>query len=216
MNSRIGQRLRLAIARSTVGIVAVVLMVLTMFIVNSNFRSAAESYIYKNRGDNIEESFERSRGAGAEHHLNNFTERPLFGHGFGVFAKPDPREEIQTAFGVPISSSTEKGIVIIAILEETGLIGFLLFAAFLYRMISQVLKGTDLRYVAAFFACLFVNFGEAVFFAPGGIGLYFWVFISICMGMDTRYGSKPTSIDDTDEKHNILANIIQPPHGRAF
>lgn len=216
LNPKIGLRVKLAAARSVAGVAMAVLLFAVALMVNPDFQNSVESYIYKNRGTEIGESFERSRGAGAEHHFNNFLESPLVGHGFGVFAKPDPREEIQTAFGIPISSSTEKGIVLIAILEETGIIGFSLFAIFLASMIRQTLRGIDLRYIAAFFACLFVNFGEAVFFAPGGIGLYFWVLISLCMGMGMNATSASTNTRSSNEEHRILANIIQPSHGRPL
>ena len=43
------------------------------------------------------------------------------------------------------------------------------------------LRVRDFRWHALFFACLFVNFGEAVFFAVGGPGLFLWPLICISL-----------------------------------
>ena len=182
-SSRIKIRHRIIIFRAFLLASASLFMLIMALVLNPKLSSSLMSFIYKNRGDNIEESFYRSRGAGLEIHYNNFLKSPIIGNGFGVFATPDPREKITRVMGIPISAATEKGFALVAALEESGAIGILFLFALLFKMSKLAIANNDPGFTGAFFSCLFVNFGEAVFFSPGGIGLYFWILIGICTGM---------------------------------
>ena len=137
----------------------------------------------------IEKSFYSSRGSGIESEWANFLNQPITGNGFGVYAAGDSRyvvtasqSDIETVYGIPISAPVEKGFLPTAILEETGIIGTLFFIWFLISLTKHVTKNSDARWVSLFFACLFVNVGEAVLLSVGGLGLYLWLLIGLAIG----------------------------------
>ncbi|MCG8672712.1 MAG: hypothetical protein MI867_25145 [Pseudomonadales bacterium] len=214
LNFKVREKYKMAMGR-TLGIGIAIIFLLGVFLqFNPDVAENVKNYALKNRGDEIGEAFYRSRGAGVEHHFNNFLESPLIGNGFGVFAKPHPKEEIIYVQGIPISASTEKGIVLFAVLEETGLIGFFLFSWFIIKMGKRAVASQDARFLAMFFSCLYVNFGEAVFFSPGGIGLYFWVLLGVSVGMSNRNAGVSNNANGLVNykigNHNdrVLANIL--------
>lgn len=146
-------------------------------------RNAFTGFVYKGEekvhGD-VGEAFYDSRGKGVQALWENFLEKPITGHGFQVYPSGDFPGGIKRVWGIPVSASVEKGFVFVAALEETGVVGaafLLLLLASLYRTVAA---SNDVRWVAVFLSCLFVNFGEGVFFAAGGLGLYFWLLIGLC------------------------------------
>jgi len=72
-------------------------------------------------------------------------------------------------FNLPISAPIEKGNLYLAVLEELGLIGLLLFFAWLIFSYFRVVK-KNLFGLPVFFTILMLNFGESVLFSPGGVG----------------------------------------------
>ena len=67
----------------------------------------------------------------------------------------------------------------VAFLEEVGIFGLLFFSPFLIVLVKSALSVNDVGLIAMFFACLFVNIGEAVFFSPGQLGGYLWLLIGL-------------------------------------
>ncbi len=101
----------------------------------------------------------------------------------GIYPSGDVPSGVKTFLGIPISASTEKGFIPTAVLEETGLIGTVFWLYFIFSLIRLALKSNDIRWIAMFFGCLFVNVGEAVFFSVGGIGLHLWLLIGLAIGV---------------------------------
>jgi O-antigen ligase len=134
----------------------------------------------KGQNEKIEDAFYHSRGANIKTQWENFLASPLLGHGFGVYPGGIPEKKIVYFMGIPISASTEKGFLPTAALEETGIVGALLLMALLISLGRQVYRQYDPRWLAMYFACLFVNFGESVFLSSGGLGLFFWILIGLC------------------------------------
>ena len=141
-----------------------------------------QSFAIKGEEKPIGEAFYASRGKRIEEQWRNFTEQPITGHGFGIYSSGDVPSGVKTFLGIPISAPTEKGFIPTAVLEETGIIGSIFFLYFLFSLIRLALKGTDIRWIAMFFGCLFVNVGEAVFFSVGGIGLHIWLLMGLAIG----------------------------------
>ena len=117
------------------------------------------------------EAYEDSRGVLMEPMLRNISEHPMTGIGFGVesisgtmMVRRDP------VFGIPLAAPIEKGVTPLAVLEELGIPG----AVFVAVWIVMLLKGSARSGLAPFSVCLaviFLNFGEATLFSPGGAGL---------------------------------------------
>lgn len=143
---------------------------------SDTFYSSVVNYIHKDKAkESISQSFYRSRGANVENHIENFKESPIFGWGFGVIPHGMHIDQGRTFMGLPISAPVEKGFLFTAVLEETGGIGFLLFLFWIIKMLLFVAAKEKPIYIACFLSCILLNFGEAVMFSIGGLGLIFWV-----------------------------------------
>jgi hypothetical protein len=141
---------------------------------------AVNEFVLKRGNADVATSFYESRGWGILSQWRNFLERPLLGNGFGVYADGKFPTGIVEVFGIPISAPVEKGFAPTAVLEETGILGGCLFVLVIFHLAKEAHKNTDLRWVAAFWAAVMVNIGEAVILSPGGIGLYVWLVIGLC------------------------------------
>lgn len=177
--------------------VALSLVVLSMLLVllgtSDSFSDAVSGFVTKGQTKaSVAEAFEHSRGKGVEGHLANFMKSPWVGNGFGVDATADFGSRVIYLMGIPVSASSEKGIVYTAILEEIGGIGLVAFLFFLGALLSKV-TGLPLPFLAMLLACLTVNIGEAVFFSANGNGLIYWVLIGLCLASEYR--------DETADAH---------------
>jgi hypothetical protein len=131
----------------------------------------------------IGEAFAHSRGGGMAEQIDNFLDAPLTGHGFGVYREGIRGGEaaVKRFFGIPLSAPAEKGVVFTSVLEETGLVGGLLFYALLISIVGVASKGSLPGATAMVIGSIAVNFGEAVIFSTGGIGLLMWIVIAFGM-----------------------------------
>jgi len=136
-----------------------------------------EAIVYKGdeEAGGLTEAFQSARGAGVSMHIENFLDAPLTGHGFGVYR--EGARHVTRFMGIPISASAEKGIVFTSVLEEVGAFGGLLFYGLLIAIIAAAAKGSTPGVLAMVIGTIAVNFGEAIFFATGGMGLFMWAVI---------------------------------------
>jgi len=136
------------------------------------------SFIFKDLPDmGISESFKKSRGFLIVESMDNFIQHKWFGIGFGVsdsiFIPFDPVVEPLT--GLPLAAPTEKPMLPVALLEETGIIGTAFFTLFLFTLMKLLISNGNLILSLVFLTCLFLNIGEMIFFSVGGLGLYIWL-----------------------------------------
>ncbi len=163
----------------SINIALLSLILIIAFVTSSTLRTMANDFVYKRGSGDIEEAVS-SRASGYEAQLINFTQRPLLGHAFGVYPGKKAASKGVTEFmGIPISAPVEKGLILTALLEETGLIGTILFLTLIVAISKRCLKTQNLGWIAIFFTCLFINIGEAVFFSVGGIGLFYWILMGL-------------------------------------
>ena len=108
---------------------------------------------------------------------------PLTGHGFGVYryGVRGGEERIRRFLGIPISASAEKGVAFTSVLEETGIIGGLLFYALMIAIIARAARADTAGVVAMAVGTIAVNFGEAIIFATGGMGLFMWLVLGFTL-----------------------------------
>ena len=173
-------RLRVAVPRAwlALGLLAVGLAGAWMLMNWSEIALGLSGFAFKGR-TGIGESFYASRGFLIESSLRNFREHPWLGIGFGVASDPwSFIVERDPWFGLPISASVEKGFLLVALLEEIGVVGFALFLTMLVALLRPVFSRRA-SYPAAVLAtaALMVNFGESVFFAVGGFGMLVWLLL---------------------------------------
>ncbi len=130
------------------------------------------SYILKrSEAAGVAGAYEASRGGGIQKMWHNFKQHPLVGTGFGIEPNPDRMTVAREPFlGLPISAPVEKGVLPLAILEETGVTGFIAVAGWLLVMWRRALNRGVLS-VLVLLTALLMNLGECTLFSPGGFGL---------------------------------------------
>lgn len=164
-----------------VGFSVAMLLFSAVILFSGVLQEEVEAIVYKGDEEtaSVTEAFEASRGAGVAMHIDNFLDAPLTGHGFGVYREGvrGGERNIVRFMGIPISASAEKGIIFTAVLEEVGLFGGLLFYGLLISIIAAAAKASTPGVLAMVIGTLAVNFGEAIFFATGGMGLFMWAMI---------------------------------------
>lgn len=128
--------------------------------------------------NNIFQVYLHSRGPLIEPMLENIKQNLIVGIGFNVVSDLDPSYIVRDSiFGLPISTKIEKGVLPLIILEETGIIGFILFSIWILLIFKRTILN-DFEYLPVLLYILLVNLGEAFLFSVGGIGLLIVVFLT--------------------------------------
>lgn len=121
--------------------------------------------------DGLADAFIVSRGVLVIPMIENIANSPLQGIGFGVASDPFAMEiERDPVFGLPTGAPVEKGNQYLAIWEELGLIGFMVVIGWLWFLVLRAARG-GVGPLSVCFTALIMNFGEAVLFSPGGMGM---------------------------------------------
>lgn len=145
------------------------------------FSSEIEDIAFKGyEAESLGEGFYLSRGHILEGSFANIKDNWFLGIGFGIPSNKDLSGAVyDPVFGLPISLTVEKGVALVALFEEAGLPGFIIFILFLMSLFKAMLKASN--YIVAIpvlVAILSVNIGEAVLFSVGGVGFFHWLIIS--------------------------------------
>lgn len=121
----------------------------------------------------LSEAVTASRQGLIDECMSDFHRNPLFGSGFQVSWYT--AEYAKTHGGLVLSSPIEKGILPIMVLGETGIVGEIVFIAFLISFFSVGSKRRLYMSIAMMCILLVTNLGEATFFSPGGSGGTLWI-----------------------------------------
>tara|TARA_B100001057_G_C22871425_1_gene959106 strand:- start:8778 stop:9725 length:948 start_codon:yes stop_codon:yes gene_type:complete len=121
--------------------------------------------------ENLYNAYEISRGLLYQPMIDNIIKNPILGIGFGI-ASDLSAMKIDYFLGVPVSAAIEKGILPLAVIEEVGIFGFIIFILWIYLIIKTVLIKNFYSSIVLF-TLLFLNFGEAGLFSPGGFGMLY-------------------------------------------
>lgn len=119
----------------------------------------------------IVEVYDISRGNLINMMLDNIKSDPWVGVGFGIASLPQEMfVERDPVLGLPISATIEKGVLPVAVLEELGVVGFILFAAWLWELLKRAGRGGVVP-LAVLITILLFNLGESTLFSSSGFGL---------------------------------------------
>lgn len=138
------------------------------------------SFMYKGkeqgRNDNNTDLLS-SRQDLMDNSMRKFKEKPFFGNGFGM---PSIAENIETGkvMGIPVTASVEKGTIVTALLEETGIFGTMFFIIFMFQFTKRIVLRGNFIANAVLWSAFLISFGEMVFFSPGGLGLHVYIFMA--------------------------------------
>ena len=113
-----------------------------------------------------------SRLGQLENFRQKFEANPFLGSGFGVPFIPNYQN-----FSFSFDLIVEPGNLILAVLGDTGIIGFVLF---LILMIFIFFQNKGYRWIL-FVTPIIVSFGEMVFFSTNSIGIYLYLLFGIYM-----------------------------------
>lgn len=148
-------------------------------------------------------AYETSRGALIDRMLENIYKDPIVGIGFGIASYPETME-IERVAGIPVSAVVEKGVAHIAIWEELGIIGLILY---IFWVVVVFFRGfrAEARQFGLLTVIFLLNFGDAYIFSAGGMGLLLMVLIGFA---SYRYLRHPIS-----RRRSSSASV--PPGGVA-
>ncbi len=120
----------------------------------------------------LSEAIKSSRMGAISLNMNDFYKNPLWGTGFQV--SPDMRQRYAQGRVSLFSASIEKGLLPFMVLGETGLLGAIVFAIFLFNFYITCHRKNYLATATLFTLFLATNMAEASFFAPSGLGGILW------------------------------------------
>ena len=144
------------------------------------------AFIFKNgKAFDIQTAFELSRGRLMQISWENFLEKPLVGIGFGLPSDP-VQLVVNYIAGIPFSSSSEKGMLITAVLEEVGVIGFAAFLLLVWSLLQPAFRKLNGPAAAMGTAAFLTNFGESTFYSMGGVGLMIWMMMAYALAEAER------------------------------
>lgn len=157
------------------------LILIFFFVIDSFYFNLVDYFITKSNQADVSgliDAFLTSRSVLYEPMIANIIENPFTGIGFGIASDPQSMAITNDPiFGLPIQAPIEKGVTPLMVLEEVGLIGFLLFILWVFLLIIRSISNG----IAAFLVLitlLLINVGESVLFSPGGAGLLIIIALS--------------------------------------
>ena len=158
------------------------------FMATPSVRESAVQFIFKTRGQEIAkesqtmETMMSSRQFLIERALKNFHESPWIGNGFQV---SDEHKDLQiTSWMQLLSAPIEKGVWVVAVLEESGVFGMIFFCLFLLIAFYNMLTRRVFIGAAVLFVTLVSNLGEFTFFSMSYMGGLFWSMVFLGVAMD--------------------------------
>jgi hypothetical protein len=158
------------------------------FMATPSVRQSAMQFIFKTRGAEIAkesqtyENLVSSRQGLIDHAMENFHESPWIGNGFQV-------SELQKGMRIDswqqlLSAPIEKGVWVVAVLEEGGVFGMVLFCLFLLIAFYCLLSRQAFIGSAVLFVFIVSNLGEFTFFSMSYMGGVFWAMVFLGVAMD--------------------------------
>jgi len=147
-------------------IVLLVLMVAFLILLDSTLVDSFTTFFQKGYADNIL----YSREGQIESAWRRFQTSPIFGTGFNV-----PYRSGIRSYEFSFDLVTENGNLILAVLGDTGVIGFLLFFIAYFRLYQT---GHGVRNTI-FFAPFLVSMGEMAFFSTNNIAILMYLYFGI-------------------------------------
>jgi len=149
-------------------------------------RESATVFLLKTKnveaGDLTLENVTSSRLGKWEEGIANFKRSPLLGNGFQV---SEDMAALRAGFTV-LSAPVEKSVWVSAVLEETGIIGFLVFVVFVLSVLIQGEKHRCYIGNTAFLTLLVSNMGEFTLFSMSYTGGFQWAMVFVGYAFDAQ------------------------------
>lgn len=153
-----------------------------------SMRESAVQFIFKSRGAEVakeSKTFEKmvsSRQGLIDRAVENFHESPWIGNGFQVSV--EQKDMRIDSWKQLLSAPIEKGVWVVAVLEEGGVFGMVLFCLFLLIAFYCLLTRQAFIGAAVLFVFIVSNLGEFTFFSMSYMGGLFWAMVFLGIAMD--------------------------------
>lgn len=158
------------------------------FMATPSMRQSAAQFIFKTRGQEIAkesqtyENLVYSRQGLIDRAVANFHESSWIGNGFQV---SEMQQDIRvTSWKQLLSAPIEKGVWVVAVLEEGGVFGMILFCLFLIIAFYSLLTRQAFIGAAVLFVFIVSNLGEFTFFSMSSLGGLLWAMVFLGVAMD--------------------------------
>lgn len=160
-------------------IIGVLVSLAALVIAAPLMSSRIEAFVSKGSGTaDVVEAMTASRGTLVDLMIANIEEQPWSGIGFGIASDPWSTEiERDPVFGLPLSAPIEKGVLPVAIVEELGVLGAALALCWILVAVRHSAAAGAAEF-AVVITLLFVNFGEAMLFSVGGMGMILLILLT--------------------------------------
>ena len=132
--------------------------------------------IQKGKSNNVTEIYADSRGALVSDMQSNIQLTPV-GIGWGTPSDLD-ESKVRYIFGVPYSWSAEKGNILFAVWEETGVVGLLFFIALALSILIRLYNLNNGTFELAL-VVFSLNLSECFLFSYSGIGGLFMLLLTL-------------------------------------
>ena len=148
--------------------------------------------------------WEVSRGQQMSESLELIKAHPLTGVGFGLDSENgNLTDEKETALGVPLTASTEQGFIYLAVPAQVGLVGGVIFSMLLISLFTPIFATSRFPILVTALTGLFINNGEMVVLAIGGLGLQLWLLLA--------WAHESCVTDSTRARHTLHVDKIGRP-----
>lgn len=124
------------------------------------------------RKDLTVENMFSSRQQLIDESMRNFRKKPFQGNGFQV--SEEMQFQKRSGWKSYLAAPIEKGVWFYAVLEEGGIVGFVLFAGWLLILFPTLYKRGAYVMASTFFAFIMANTGEFCLFAMSYVGGFYW------------------------------------------
>jgi hypothetical protein len=181
---------------STKSILAVHGLIVVLLFSIGGIRRMIEDFLFKHsEQSSLSDVFQESRGFMAERSFENIFAHPVMGIGFGISSDPASLEiHRDPVLSLPIGAPVEKGLLPLAVLEETGAIGFVFFLLLIAALLVPVASHGRFGLLWIACTCLAVNIGESIFLSFGAMGLYQWLILGFAVTRPTTLKTSGRSL----------------------
>ena len=125
-----------------------------------------------------------TRQSAVDFAMYNFRKKPLTGNGFQV--SEDMAYTTRRSFKEYLSAPVEKGVWVSAVLEEGGVVGFVLFAGFLLVAFLTFVSRKAYAAASVLFTMAVENLGEFTVFSMTGAGGVVWLCVFCATVLDAH------------------------------
>lgn len=130
------------------------------------------------------DAFTSSREGMVQHAMYNFKKKPITGNGFQV---SDVMANVRVSSWMQyLSAPIEKGVWVAAVLEEGGIVGFVLFAGFLIAAFAQCCRNKAYITASMVVCGAVLNMGEFAYFSMSYTGGFMWALTFTAVVMDAQ------------------------------